>query len=115
MIIITILAVRLIGGSPNAGRVEVYYNGRWGTVCDDDWDINDAHVVCRQLGFRYALNAYQSAYYGEGTGRIFLDNVHCLGIESSLDSCRHGEVANHDCDHSEDAGVRCENTEGENN
>ena len=114
MIIFTILAVRLVGGSPIAGRVEVYHNGTWGTVCDDDWDIRDAHVVCRQLGFRYALNAYQSAYYGEGTGRILLDNVHCLGNESSLDSCRNGGVGDHDCDHSEDAGVRCENTAGEN-
>ena len=115
MIVFTILGVRLAGGSHNAGRVEVYYNGTWGTVCHDDWDINDARVVCRQLGFRYALDAYQSAYYGEGTGRILLDDVHCLGNESSLDSCRHGGVGSHNCDHSKDAGVRCGNSEGENN
>ena len=114
-IISAILVVRLAGSTYNTGRVEVNYKGTWGTVCDDHWDINDAHVVCRQLGFRYALNAYQSAYYGEGTGRILLDNVHCLGNELSLYSCRHGGVGNHDCDHSEDAGVRCGNTEGENN
>ena len=106
--------VRLIGGSYNAGRVEVYYNGTWGTVCDDDWDINDALVVCRQLGFRYVLDAYRDAHYGQGTGPILLDDMKCFGYESSLFSCSHRGVGNHDCDHSEDASVRCGNIAGEN-
>ena len=109
------VAVRLVGGSDNAtGRVEVYYNDTWGTVCDDYWSISDARVVCGQLGFRYALNAYRNASYGQGTGPIFLDNVNCLGSESSLFSCRHGGLGNHNCRHSQDASVRCGNTEGEN-
>ena len=90
----------------------MYYNGTWGTVCDDYWDINDADVVCRQLGFSYALNAYQDAHYGQGTGPILLDDVSCEGSESSLSSCDHRGVGNHDCDHSEDAGVRCRNIGG---
>ena len=94
--------------------MEVYYKGTWGTVCDYDWDIRDAHVVCRQLGFRYALIAYQGAYYGQGTGPIVLDDVFCTGAESSLFSCSHRGVGNHNCDHSQDAGVRCGNIEGEN-
>ena len=114
MIIFTILAVRLVNGPDNAtGRVEVYYNGTWGTVCDDFWDIDDARVVCRQLGFRNALDAYRRAHYGQGTGPIFLDNVHCRGDESALISCSYREVSYHSCDHSEDAGVRCGNTGGE--
>ena len=115
MIKFSILAVRLVGGSRNVGRVEVYYNGTWGTVCDDDWDINDAHVVCKQLGFRYALNAYGSARHGEGTGPILLDDVSCVSNESSLFSCEHNGIRNHNCDHSEDGSVRCGNTRGENN
>ena len=110
------VAVRLVGGSDNAtGRVEVYYNGTWGTVCDDDWDIRDARVVCRQLGFQYALNAYENAHYGQGTGPILLDNVACSGSESSLISCSSAVLGSHNCDHSEDAGVQCGNTEGEKN
>ena len=112
MIKFLILAVRLVDGSYHAGRVEVYYNGTWGTVCDDDWNINDAIVVCRQLGFPYALNAYRRAHYGQGTGPIFLNSVNCLGDESALISCSYREVINYICDHSEDAGVRCGNTRG---
>ena len=109
-----ILAVRLVGDSYNTGRVEVYYNGTWGTVCDDNWNINNARVVCRQLGFRYALNVYRNAHYGQGTGPILLDNVSCEGSESSLFSCNHIGVGNHNCRHSEDVGVRCGNIGGGN-
>ena len=87
--------------------MEIYYNGTWGTVCHDDWDINDARVVCRQLGFRYALNAYRNARYGQGAGPILLDNVFCDGYESSLFSCSHSRMENHNCDHSQDASVQC--------
>ena len=105
------LVVRLVDGPDNAtGRVEVYYNGTWGTVCDDDWDIYDASVVCRQLGFRYALDANRHARYGKGTGSIFLANVNCLGNESALISCSYEEVRYRSCDHREGAGVRCGNT-----
>ena len=111
-----ISAVRLVGGLDNArGRVEVYYDDTWGTVCDDNWDINDAHVVCRQLGFHVAADAYGSARYGQGTGLILLDDVDCLGNESSLLSCRHRGVGIHNCDHRKDASVLCRKNGGENN
>ena len=94
--------------------MEVYYNGTWGTVCDDSWDIDNADVVCKQLGFRDALDVYGSAYYGQGTGQIVLDDVDCLGSESSLFSCRHSGVGIHNCRHSQDVSVRCRGNGGEN-
>ena len=70
------LAVRLVeGNSPNRGRVEILHNGVWGTICHDYWEMPDANVLCRQLGFEGALVALRSAAYGKGTGEIWLDDV----------------------------------------
>ena len=100
--------IRLVNGEVYyEGRVEVFYNGAWGTVCDDRWDDENAQVVCRQLGFSGG-EARTHAYYGQGTGSIVLDNVECTGSEDSLDKCPHAGWVNHNCGHGEDAGVRCE-------
>ena len=93
--------------SPTRGRVEVNINGEWGTVCDDNWDINDARVVCRQLGFATALAAIWDGSYGPGTGPILFDEIQCTGEEEGIQYCLHGGLKNHDCEHSEDAGVDC--------
>ncbi|XP_038071166.1 uncharacterized protein LOC119740040 [Patiria miniata] len=104
------------GGSMYEGRVEVYANGQWGTVCDDQWDLNDANVVCRELGFGAAVTAASEAAYGQGEGPIQLDNVACTGQESSIFDCSHNGIQQHNCGHGEDAGVECsEPTNGEGN
>ena len=100
--------VRLADGYTSyEGRVEVYHNGEWGTVCDDGWDLNNAQVVCRQLGFGPAITATNRAYYGQGSGRIWLDEVRCVGTELTIEACSRNGWGSHDCLHSEDAGVRC--------
>ena len=64
-----LLPIRLRDGpSDQEGRVEVYYNGTWGTICDDFWDLRDATVACRQLGFVEAITAESFAHFGSGIG-----------------------------------------------
>ena len=100
--------IRLVGGShQKEGRVEILHDGKWGTICDDSWDINDANAVCRQMGFSGAKGYKTSAHFGQGFGQIWLDNVNCTGTEKYLYSCSHNAWGTHNCGHSEDAGVVC--------
>ena len=109
VLIFYLIGLRLVGGGKHTyqGRVEVFYNGIWGTVCDDSWEINDANVVCHQLGFEGAVMAAKSAAFGRGEGQIWMDGVQCLGNERSLTECVHNEWGINKCDHSKDAGVIC--------
>ncbi|XP_062868041.1 antigen WC1.1-like [Trichomycterus rosablanca] len=102
------LPLRLIGGKGScSGRLEVYYNATWGSVCDDQWDIRDAQVVCRQLGCGGALSADRNATFGAGEGTIWLNRVKCRGDEIHLWNCHHSLKYQTDCTHKQDAGVTC--------
>lgn len=108
-------AVRLVGAdSPWEGRVEIYHQGEWGTVCDDSWTEVNARVVCRQLGFRGRAEVAPDQVSEEGRGLILLDEVQCQGPEATLLACTHSEWGQHDCSHREDVGVRCERGGGTN-
>ena len=85
----------------------MFFNGTWGRVCDNEWDLKDANVVCAQLGFQRALTAPKAAAFGAGQGKIWMDNVQCVGDESSLTECDHQGWGTSDCSHIEDAGVVC--------
>lgn len=95
--------VRIIG-SLSRGRAEIYYNGKWGTICDDDWDNADATVFCRMMGFSVGKALFN---VGAGSGDIWLDNVACLGTELTLWNCNKNNWGSHNCNHNEDAGVDC--------
>ena len=94
------------GAGSHEGRVEVFHDGEWGTVCDDEWDDRDADVVCRSLGFDSG-EALDDNEFGSGTGTIWMDQVECNGYETSLDQCPRNDWGVEDCSHYEDAGVIC--------
>ena len=104
------ISVRLEGGStPNEGFIEIKdSNGIWGGICDDNWGQPDANVVCRMLGYPSAETVYTgSTPFGHGTGSFVLDNVNCVGTETSVFDCPHNGEGVHNCGSAEWAGVKC--------
>lgn len=96
------------GDLPFHGRVEVFYHETWGTVCHNGWDLIDANIVCRELGFPGAKKALRSAFFGQGSGSIWIDDLQCTGKENSLTECEHrGFGVLRYCRHSQDAGLMC--------
>ncbi|KAK3106043.1 hypothetical protein FSP39_011576 [Pinctada imbricata] len=105
--------IRLVdGGSNDTGRLEVYHDGRWGTVCDDNTDYRVAEVVCRQLGFDsedhvWYTKTVTSSRFGLGNGTVWLDELSCNGTELTVDECSHRPWGQNDCGHDEDLAVYC--------
>lgn len=95
------------GTSPCSGRVEIFRDGIWGTICDDKWGMQEAAVVCRQMNCGSALQVKYKAYFGRGQDRVWMDDLECTGSEKSLTDCPHRGFGDNDCDHNEDAGVIC--------
>ena len=87
--------------------MEVHHNGVWGTVCDHFWDLNDAQVICSELGLGKAVAARTNAFYGQGSGQIWLDDVKCAGTERTVRNCSHNGWGIKNCNHEEDASVNC--------
>ena len=87
--------------------MEVYHNGEWSTVCDDGWDLDDAQVVCNELGLGPAIAARHNVSYGQGDGKIWLDNLKYIGTELRIRMCSHSGWGVKNCNHSKDAGVQC--------
>ena len=102
-------AIRLVGGNTMLeGRVEVFLLGHWGTVCDYNWDIADATVVCHQLGYSGAVEAPRSAAFGTGSGPSWYYSLYCTGTEHNLTECsKSSSNFGSACPHSRDAGAVC--------
>ena len=100
--------VRLVGGTTEyEGNVEIFVNETWGFVCDDAWGMQDAQVVCNQLGITGDAEATLIGFFGNGVGTIHLDEVGCGGSEENLLECSHDGIGSHDCFNFEAAGVIC--------
>ena len=101
--------IRLVGGlTPLQGRVEIFFFHQWGTVCNNNWDLADATVVCHQLGYLRAIRALVSTVSGAGSGPSWYSYVGCTGTEMNLTECSsHFILSGNACPHSQDAGVVC--------
>jgi len=99
--------VRLVeGSSSQEGRLEVFHDGIWGTVCGDYFNDVAARIVCLMLGYGY-FGHFLSRRYGAGSGQIWLDDVQCNGTETDIADCQHNDWGSHNCDHNEDVSVSC--------
>ena len=103
------ITVRLVNGPTEyEGRVEVYHNGEWGTVCESGWDLHDAKVVCNELGVERATDAKHGSFYGKGNGNIWLNDVDCIGTELTIKRCSQRNYEYYyPCGYNQDAGVQC--------
>jgi hypothetical protein len=98
-------SLRLADGSVDSGRLEIFHDGQWGTICDDGFGMEDANTACRQLGFPHAVRTYT---HGGGSDPIFLDDIACNAASQRIDECgNRGGWGSHNCRHHEDVGVEC--------
>lgn len=103
--------LRLVNGTHRcSGRVEIFHDGMWGTVCDDKWGMQEVAVTCRELNCGTSVAAKYKSFFGRGHDQVWLDDVDCTGDEKYLIDCRHRGLGEHDCDHNEDAGLICSGT-----
>ena len=103
--------MRLVNGTtPLEGRVEVFYNNQWGTVCAQGANYYDARVICWHLGYADALALKKASEFGEGTGPVWI-KPSCYGDETSLLQCRVATGLAKACEknfgHTKDLGVVC--------
>ena len=102
--------LRLVGGnSENDGRLEIFFNGEWNTICSKRWNSRAALVACKQLGFSFGISIHSAynAYHSSGSGRIGMSYVSCSGREDKLIECEFTGWYPSGCFHSDDVGVLC--------
>ena len=104
------MQIRLTGSSNRSGTVELGFYGAWGTICHHNWDIHDANVICKMLGYPRAIAAPLHSSLGTVSGRIWTDSVQCRGGETNILDCQFSSFGTYSssCSHLTDAGVVCE-------
>ena len=101
------MQIRLTGSSNRSGTVELGFYGAWGTICHRNWDIQDANVICKMLGYPRAIAAPLHSSLGTVSGRIWTDSVQCRGGETNILDCQFSSFGTYSssCSHLTDAGV----------
>ncbi|XP_071944451.1 neurotrypsin-like [Antedon mediterranea] len=105
------IKLRLTGGAHfEQGRVEIYHDGEWGTICDRDWTMADANIVCKTYLNSQAINAYKSMQDNNDVERpIFIEDISCTGMEKNILDCAFkGLEETHDCSHTDEVWADCE-------
>ncbi|XP_028399971.1 uncharacterized protein LOC114523292 [Dendronephthya gigantea] len=98
-------SLRLVNGNGySSGRLEIFHQGIWGSVCRDGWSQINNDVVCRELGFSTGTLSFE---FGAGTGQIWMDDVRCTEADRSLRHCSHRGFGSHNCVHQQDVGLKC--------
>jgi lysyl oxidase-like protein 2/3/4 len=102
-------AVRLTDGTTsNCGRVEVFYGGEWGTICDDNWTERDATVICKQLGYERGVQSFNEIEFGSCLGPIWLEDLSCSEFDNSVMDCSHNGWGMHNCTREDSVDVCCD-------
>ncbi|XP_013383073.1 scavenger receptor cysteine-rich type 1 protein M160-like [Lingula anatina] len=110
------LTIKLMGttstsryGHVNKGVVGLWHYGKWGSLCDDYMGLNDAHVLCRSLGFKQAIRTIKDGSLGtlSASYPIWMDNLACTGNEQVLVQCDKPRWGDHNCGHYEDVAIEC--------
>ena len=103
--------VQLVGGkSENEGRVEIYYNNTWGTVCSTYWNKYDSNTVCWQLGYTEAIKYYLSPLSDQENSPVWMNKVYCGAYEICLGKCPFAGFGDNNCRHRQDVFVSCKGT-----
>ena len=108
----TVTPVRLVGGSSSTGRLEVFHEGLWGTVCGEFFTAEAASVVCNMLRLGTGTKIRNSRYI-TSEGPIWLDDVRCNGTETDIAECSHNGWGVHNCQHRDDVAISCTPTKVE--
>ena len=91
------------------GRLEMFYENVWKTICYNGFDIRNAHVACRQLGYKEVLSLCRAATMmnGQGTGPIQTETWNCTGNENNLQDCKNNKEKSHNCFRYQNVGITC--------